>query len=678
MRSVLGAAVTSALVIIGTFSAAAFGQCDSTCPVGGIQQNDACGGLSPDPNGGCNVSPTQYQDIGAIGLGSPKIVCGTVGTFGAASRDLDWYRFSLAASSKVRVTVNDLTSGGLPATNFTIFIINGDDCATQVVEYAMAGGACPFNSTEVVLPTGNHVVILSVNAIAPNPPACPVTYTATVEVTEELPPQCGGIQSCAAIHATGGCNDVSCCGQVCEFNSDCCAIAWDEFCVDVAVRICGVFVYDCPSVAGAPANDCAAAAIPIACGATIAFDNTNATTDGPPENECAYGKDIWYILQFDQPGGGEIQIDLATPTFDATVGVYALGPTPTFDPQHLPELFIGCIDLEPAGFETMVAPNAVFGDYYLIQIGGFAPTGQPVQSGSGEFSVICRRVVYDTGNVSKVKSSPTNSGFYTVTYVGFPSGTLNAANPQQWLAQPFTVGALGCNEQWTITAIHGYGDFGFGNVPEELCFKIWKRFAFTTAPNPSNAPDYELVAEGCGPYPEPLEIPGGDYYEDFQINTDFQLGPGDYWLTIYAHNPSGAIPALWTWYTNAQGGIGYSPDGNGPGLWRSMLWPVPGMIVYRIPLTALTQLDGLDPTKLYATGFRLAGTKSPDNCPADLNGDNVVDGGDLGILLSAWAVVDTCANFDGSPDGVDGGDLGLLLSAFGPCPRGTGAPADGP
>lgn len=52
-------------------------------------------------------------------------------------------------------------------------------------------------------------------------------------------------------------------------------------------------------------------------------------------------------------------------------------------------------------------------------------------------------------------------------------------------------------------------------------------------------------------------------------------------------------------------------------------------------------------------------------CPADLDGDNLVDGGDLGILLSQW-------NFNGSADinndnKVDGSDLGLMLGAWGPC-----------
>jgi len=49
--------------------------------------------------------------------------------------------------------------------------------------------------------------------------------------------------------------------------------------------------------------------------------------------------------------------------------------------------------------------------------------------------------------------------------------------------------------------------------------------------------------------------------------------------------------------------------------------------------------------------------------PADLNGDGVVDGADLGILLSLWGTNDPLADLNG--DGVvDGADLGILLSAW--------------
>jgi hypothetical protein len=66
----------------------------------------------------------------------------------------------------------------------------------------------------------------------------------------------------------------------------------------------------------------------------------------------------------------------------------------------------------------------------------------------------------------------------------------------------------------------------------------------------------------------------------------------------------------------------------------------------------------------------LNGSGVPDECEclADLSGDGVVNGADLGLMLAAWnAVGENSAdlNFDGV---VGGADLGLLLSAWGVCP----------
>ncbi len=67
-----------------------------------------------------------------------------------------------------------------------------------------------------------------------------------------------------------------------------------------------------------------------------------------------------------------------------------------------------------------------------------------------------------------------------------------------------------------------------------------------------------------------------------------------------------------------------------------------------------------------------SGAVEPPLCPADLNGDNSVDGADLGLLLSQW---DRSGPADMNDDGiVNGADLGLLLAAWGECPvKPTGA-----
>lgn len=55
----------------------------------------------------------------------------------------------------------------------------------------------------------------------------------------------------------------------------------------------------------------------------------------------------------------------------------------------------------------------------------------------------------------------------------------------------------------------------------------------------------------------------------------------------------------------------------------------------------------------------------PGDCPADLTGDGIVDGADLGQMLSAWGLPGAS---DLTGDGItDGADLGTLLAAWGAC-----------
>ena len=54
-------------------------------------------------------------------------------------------------------------------------------------------------------------------------------------------------------------------------------------------------------------------------------------------------------------------------------------------------------------------------------------------------------------------------------------------------------------------------------------------------------------------------------------------------------------------------------------------------------------------------------------CLGDLDGDLVVDGGDLATLLGEWGTSGVLADL--SLDGlVDGQDLSMILGAWGPCP----------
>jgi hypothetical protein len=51
--------------------------------------------------------------------------------------------------------------------------------------------------------------------------------------------------------------------------------------------------------------------------------------------------------------------------------------------------------------------------------------------------------------------------------------------------------------------------------------------------------------------------------------------------------------------------------------------------------------------------------------PADFNGDGIVDGADLGILLGGWGLCVHCQGDINGYGSVDGGDLGALLADWG-------------
>lgn len=79
-------------------------------------------------------------------------------------------------------------------------------------------------------------------------------------------------------------------------------------------------------------------------------------------------------------------------------------------------------------------------------------------------------------------------------------------------------------------------------------------------------------------------------------------------------------------------------------------------------------LDELGVSLLGQLSSSAAGERIAPPCPADFNGDGVVDGEDFGTLLSSWGSCPTDCVGDVNADGeVNGVDLGLLLSAWGAC-----------
>ena len=83
--------------------------------------------------------------------------------------------------------------------------------------------------------------------------------------------------------------------------------------------------------------------------------------------------------------------------------------------------------------------------------------------------------------------------------------------------------------------------------------------------------------------------------------------------------------------------------------------------------------------ELQGCGFVNSGVHAPrlvvnyeiplPDCPGDLNGDRVVDGTDISMILGYWGHSDSAYDVDG--DGlVDGVDLSIVLGEWGDCPEG--------
>ena len=84
-------------------------------------------------------------------------------------------------------------------------------------------------------------------------------------------------------------------------------------------------------------------------------------------------------------------------------------------------------------------------------------------------------------------------------------------------------------------------------------------------------------------------------------------------------------------------------------------------------LVATTVCDNLPRPNITGRWTNL-GDNTVCDCPGDLNIDGVINGADLGLMLSSWGPCGSNCNADLNGDGViAGADLGLLLSAWGPC-----------
>jgi hypothetical protein len=152
----------------------------------------------------------------------------------------------------------------------------------------------------------------------------------------------------------------------------------------------------------------------------------------------------------------------------------------------------------------------------------------------------------------------------------------------------------------------------------------------------------QVLFDGCQVMNNTAGVEGGavEYYENIELN------PGT--LRIVSSSITG----------NRSGGIA-APAGAGglmiTGRMQSCIVDEGTILCENLP----REVEG---------AFFISGTPTICDCLADLNGDGLVSGGDLGLLLNAWGLTAPTGAGDVNHDGqVDGADLALMLNSWGPC-----------
>ncbi|MBX3354676.1 MAG: hypothetical protein KF724_03140 [Phycisphaeraceae bacterium] len=681
-RLILGAGV-GALALFAAGAANAGSSCLAV-QSSPILNNDDClqaGAVANyvDPNGGCNFTPAQLQDVGVLSVPGLLELTGTVGTFvpfgGTAhtSRDLDWYTFTLNQGATVSINArmnNADGEGGAPGfVSSVLFLIQGGSCPAGTVLYGAAGSSCNHIMPQFILPAGTYTFVITtpfeVDSAVPfyN---CPAEYQVWIDAQPTpFGPICAAATAgCAEVHAGVGCDDFTCCEAVCGFDSNCCFVSWDQNCVDLAVSECGYFIYSCDNPG--PANDCAFSPILVQPGDVVFADTTGATTDGPngPSSLCAVdiGLDIWYVIK--APSNGELSVDGCNLDFDSVIAVYDIGTDlGAFDPSLLGTYPSACADDtcgQVAGPSRITIVNANANHYYLVRIGSWFNAQFPPESGSGNVAFDFDGVIFNTGSQRAIRNQDTGA----LTNLGLSSGNLGGANTRRWSAVAFTVPQS--DSDYVVTKIIGKGFIPAGWTVSNLGWVIWNRLPGNPAPTAA-----DQVAAGLVPLPVNY-----DEADDDAANAAWPivipeserpvLPPGDYYLTLYGDNGGPNELSQWAWFLLGPDGVPLLEGGlHG---WRSAT-AAGGFQFFLLPAVWAVQV-GDDPNWLYNNAFRIIGQPVEAACveTPDQSGNGCVDGADIAIVLGNWSP--TTPGVPGAPgdvncDGfVSGADIAVILGAW--------------
>jgi hypothetical protein len=462
-----------------------------------------------------------------------------------------------------------------------------------------------------------------------------------------IPAGCDGATgSCGEVHATPGCEDVSCCALTCDVNSGgdsfCCDVEWDSTCVDLAIALCGIFQYSCD--APAFANDCATSPELLANGGSAAFSTIGANYDGPIIT-CAAdgGPNVWYLVEIDAATDQSLTATTCDAAdYDTALTLWDAGLIgSTFDPATLPDALVVCNDdgAGCTGYTSTLVSNVLAGHQYLISVSGYQGA-----TGTGTITVS-----WEDPTPPLPAPECTTPGDTAVTqFVTDPAaltvsgGVWCGAGAENVVCRSYPAAALG--GAFDVSCV----DFGwFFNDADYMpgIVNLYKSNQMSPIGATLELIDTtEFGLYGVAGYtisscsfaaPVTVDLVDGEYLI-VELRIQRQLatagtGYGGYFGVTLA---------------DTDGSEGYLSCGAD----------------YFGTMTDI----GFGDYQPYIV-FNGTGGGAPA-CTGDFNDDGIVNGADFGSILAAWGPCAGCAE-DLNGDGqVTGADVGLLLSVWGVCP----------
>ena len=437
-----------------------------------------------------------------------------------------------------------------------------------------------------------------------------------------------------------GCDDPFCESVVCLIDPVCCTDSWDETCAAYADTLCNFTGFECdlPTSTIAEAEPCGSDTnggcnmdIPafesIASGDVVAGTcHVDATAD--------FRDTDWYQFTIDQPSNvtwtvnSRVPVDALIVTTDCVAGAQVVSSGSGECPA------INQICLQPGTYAAFVAPDTGGGNLPCELTDFTAYTAEllvePLENCPG----------FDVCEPGEASLSPNSSQKLDTAGIACQADGVTVENTYAVSIDLAASDVSGTD--FNVSCVN----FGCENSgsPVQASIQLW------------------IDLDGGAP-----TSPGTDLELLGTRDTVITTGPSNFQSVSF--EPPICVPADSTLVVT----MAIEPSNDGYASYHGNAQPTTS------PTWILTAPCGINTfTDLVDIGFpdnnwvvRIegdAGCEDDPPCPGDFDGDGVVDGTDLGLLIGDWGPCKGCdADFNGDGE-VRAADLGLFLSLWGPCP----------